>query len=83
MRVKLRELHGECEVWDGTPETLERIRVLVGDRFIGLHGTHVIILTPKGEHLWMRPGWSVIKYDGDDNLNVRSDDAHAQQVIPE
>lgn len=36
MLVTLRELTGQAEQWDGTPESLERIMTLAGDRFLGI-----------------------------------------------
>jgi hypothetical protein len=83
VRVQAKDLHGETLDWDGSPESLERIRVLAADSFLRTHGEYLIVTTQDEVACWVRPGWFVTRWDGNDYITVSAPHSRAMIQEPE
>lgn len=80
MKVALKPLEGEAELWDGTPEALERIRALIGDELIGVHDEHLLLHRKEGRVAHIPQGWYIVMWNGGDKCNVHSSGAFLKEV---
>jgi hypothetical protein len=72
VKVKLKQLKGECLIWDGTNQ--EQIRELVGDRFLGVQYDKALVRAPNGVVVHMYQGMHVIRWDSG-NVSIHANGA--------
>lgn len=82
MRVRLKPLEGEAECWDGTPESLERIRMLIADELIGVHDEHLLLRRKEGRIAHIPQGWYIVIWEGEEKSNVHSSGNFLREVEP-